>query len=112
MGDRLRPAPVLTGAEGLTAPGEDGYGPTAVDVDLSRFLRTVWSGSVVLEATVASLTGVAGSSIDEVARHDLATLYEVAAARWRGFAERHPGSARLWLDLGARAERTAAVVSP
>jgi hypothetical protein len=38
---------------------------------------------------------------------DLATLYVVNAARWHGIAERHPGSAALWLDLGDRARRTA-----
>lgn len=29
LGDRLRPAPAMTGTEGLHPPGEDSYGPTA-----------------------------------------------------------------------------------
>jgi hypothetical protein len=111
FGDRLRPAPVLTGSEGLAPPGEDSFGPIGVDADLGRFLRSVWSGLVVLDATVRSLTGeqdggvlVGGSGLES----DLATLYGVAAARWKGIAARHPGSARLWTDLAERAGRTAA----
>ena len=112
FGDRLRPAPVLTGAEGLAPPGEDSFGPTGIDADLERYLRSVWSGLVVLDATVRSLTGdedAADLVGDPGLERDLATLYNVAAARWRGIADHHPGSARLWTDLAHRAERTAGV---
>ena len=112
VGDRLRPAPVLTGAEGLAPPGEDSFGPTGIDADRDRYLRSVWSGLVVLDATVRSLTGEQDTADlvgDAGLERDLATLYNVAAARWRGIAGHHPGSARLWSDLAHRAERTAGV---
>ncbi len=110
FGDRLRPAPLLTGSEGLAPPGEDSFGPTRLDADLGRYLRSVWSGLVVLDATVRSLTGLPESAIEVGSRADLATLYAVAAARWEGLADRHPGSARLWMDLVHRAERTGAAL--
>jgi hypothetical protein len=114
FGDRLRPTPVLTGSEGLVPPGEDSFGPTGVDADLDRYLRSVWSGVVVLDATVRSLTAGQGRGDllgDPGRERDLATLYDVAAARWRGFIPRHPGSARLWADLADRAERTAGALN-
>jgi hypothetical protein len=99
IGDRHRPAPDL-GAS-LALPGEDGYGP--VDVAGPPALRSIWSGMVLLDATVASL----GGTLDGTAvRRDLATLYQVAAGRWRSMAAVRPGSAALWRDLAARADAT------
>jgi hypothetical protein len=100
LGDRHRPAPDL--GLSLTAPGEDAFGPRTVDG--GDLLRSLWSGAVLLDATVASLGGtLSGDSV----RRDLATLYEVAAVRWKALAETRPGSAVLWRDLGRRAQRTA-----
>ena len=110
LGDRLRPAPVLTGSEGLAPPGEASFGPTGIDADLGRFLRSIWSGLVVLDVTVRSLIGLPESTIEAASRADLSMLYAVAAARWRSFADGHPGSARLWADLAHRAERTVTVL--
>ena len=114
LADVMRPAPRLTGAEGLHPVGQDGFGPVALDVSLSRWLDSLWSGSLLLQATVSSVTGIERSSrsldaADLTPRHahDLATLFEVNATRWYGLAGRHPGSAALWLDLGDRAADTA-----
>ena len=63
LGDTLRPAPALTGSEGLHPPGEDAYGPTTRPLSIELEPPQVW--------------------------------LRLAAA--------HPGTARLWLDLAARA---------
>lgn len=114
LADVMRPAPRLTGAEGLHPAGQDGFGPVALEVTLSRWLDSLWSGSVLLHATVRSMTGIERSSrsldvaeLEDALAHDLATLFEVNATRWYGLAGRHPGSAALWLDLGDRAVDTA-----
>jgi hypothetical protein len=104
LGDRHRPAPDL-GAS-LVPPGEDRYGPQ--EVPGPGGLRSIWSGVVLLDATVASL----GGTLDgPAARRDLASLYEVAAGRWRSLADARPGSAGLWRDLAARAAATAVVMA-
>jgi hypothetical protein len=70
MGDRLRPAPVLTGTEGLYPPGEDSFGPMSsrLRVDLGpperwRSLAAAHPGTAALwldlEARVLSLGGTA-----------------------------------------------------
>lgn len=108
IGDRLRPAPDLGPVEGLTPPGEDAFGPLGLDVPLVKWIRSVWSGTVVMEATVRSLTG--GDELDLTQSQvctDLATLYEVAAQRWTAVAAAREGTARLWRDLATRAESTA-----
>ncbi len=115
LGDHHRPAPgLVTGREGLHPPGEDAYGPVAPALPLPDLLGSVWSGGVLLGATVRAMTadpnrtrevrqsdlaagGIAG---------DLALLHEVLAARWRSVAAQHPGSERLWLDLAERADTT------
>ena len=116
LGDRLRPAPVLTaGTEGLFAPGEDSFGPTEPPAPLPDFLLSVWSGRVVMKTTLDSLGGTPlgdrTAPIDWFSDPDMRALirvmYEVAAPRWERMAAEHPGSARLWLDLAARSRRTA-----
>lgn len=99
LAETMRAAPMLAGPEGVYPPGEDAFGPTEIDVPLSRWLESLWSGSLVLEATRRSM----GDADVET----LVTLYEVDAARWRRLAVRYPGSAALWHDLGQRAEATA-----
>ena len=42
-------------------------------------------------------------------RQSLVAWYEAAAARWRRLAEDHPGTARYWTELGARARATAEI---
>jgi hypothetical protein len=110
----MRPAPRLTGAEGLHPAGQDGFGPVALGVTLSRWLDSLWSGSLLLHGAVRSMTPVErssrsldGADLTGDLAHDLATNYEVNAARWHGLARHHPGSAALWLDLGNRAANTA-----
>jgi len=119
LGDRLRPAPVLTkGTEGLFAPGEDSYGPTETPGPLPDFLLSVWSGRVVMKATLESLGGahlperaVPLEWLDNPDTRDLMrVMYEVAEPRWLRMSEERPGSAQLWRDLAARAGRTAAAI--
>lgn len=119
LGDRLRPAPVMTkGTEGLFPPGEDSYGPLEPPAPLADFLLSVWSGRVIMRSTLASLGGaVLQDRILPVAwledgerRRYLAVMFEVAEARWLSVAQQHPGSARLWIDLAARARRTASLL--
>ena len=119
LGDRLRPAPVLTdGTEGLFAPGEDSYGPVEPPAPLSDFMLSVWSGRVVMKATLDSVGGreqptreVPAGWLDEPEMCAfLRVMYEVAAPRWERVADEHPGSARLWLDLAERARRTASLL--
>ncbi len=110
LADRLRPAPDLAGGEGAHAPGEDGYGPISPEVPLASWLRSLWSGAVLLDRTLVSMRGTADLAAllaDDGFRGDLATVYEITAARWRRLAAEHPGSAALWRDLGERADRTA-----
>ncbi len=87
LGDRLRPAPRLTGVEGTVPPGEDEYGPLEPDVPLADLLGSVWSGMV-------------GGAADPAG-------YEQAAARWEQLAAAHPGTAALWQALARRAAATA-----
>ncbi len=109
MGDDLRPAPLLTGDEGLHPPGEDSFGPSS---DEPR-LETLWSGTIFFAATLSSLTGEANaqrSSLSQPSpslRRDLVTHFEAVAARWRTCAQDHPGTARIWRDLSRRAAATA-----
>lgn len=119
IGDRLRPAPALsTGLEGLFVPGEDSYGPLERPAPLPDFVLSVWSGRVVMQATLESLAGEplgrravpADWPTDPDKAPLLATTFAVTSPRWRRLAATHPGSARLWLDLAARAEMTAALL--
>jgi len=120
LGDRLRPAPVLTeGTEGLFAPGEDSYGPIESLAPLPDFILSLWSGRVVMKATLDSLSGtqLADRTVppdwltDPDLRALLEAMYEVAAPRWKRIATEHPGSARLWLDLATRARSTARLLA-
>jgi len=114
LGDHLRPAPDLGADAGLRAMGEDAYGPVApVRVD-GGGLRSLWSGALLLDATVRSLTGEVGSRglvVDAAHSGVLARLFENAAGRWADMARRHPGTGLLWNDLARRAARSAQAVS-
>ncbi len=83
LGDRHRPAPALTGSEGLYPPGHDSIGPV-VDSIADAPLLNGW-----------------------VAEHVDSEGYVRAAGLWHTCAERHPGTARLWLDLATRCELSA-----
>lgn len=107
VGDALRPAPDL-GVEVGAAFGEDAYGPIAAQCD-EPYLRSLWSGALLLNATVRSIGG--GSDLRAILQspsgvEDLAELYTVAAARWKALAGSHPGTASLWSSLSNRATRT------
>lgn len=116
LGDRLRPAPILSeGQEGLFPPGEDSYGPLDPPAPLAEWLLSVWSGRVMMRSTLTSLGGAAvGLRVvpaewleDPHMRSLLSMTYEVIAPRWDGLALEHPGSAQLWRDLSRRARGTA-----
>jgi len=102
IADEMRVAPVIPGQEGLVLDGEDAFGRIELVDDLRRWLSSLWSGHLTLQATWESLRSEGG----EPALDDLALLYEAATSRWRGVAGKHPGSAQIWLDLSARARRT------
>ncbi len=115
LADEHRPAPDFGATEGLFPPGEDAFGPVSIDMPLSLQLRSLWSGGVVLDATVRSITGDSSAGradLDDLVadgrfRALLEHLYRSYGARWRTLAEGHPGSARLWIDLARRADGTA-----
>jgi hypothetical protein len=117
LGERHRPAPILTGAEGLFLPGHDGYGAKDLHGHLGMRMGSLWGGLVVFRCTLESITGelvpnrhVTGDRFDTPAfRGTVVTLYEVAEVRWRRLAENHPGTARYWFDLAARAAATAEI---
>ena len=117
IGDRHRPAPILTGSEGLFPPGYDSYGPADQPLDTSARLTSLWGGLVVLRRSLESITGETRDKRtlsaqwreDPSLRDAVATLYEVTAARWRRLADRHPGTARFWNELAIRAARTAQI---
>lgn len=119
LGEKMRPAPALVGREGVTVPGEDSFGPVGRRGAPAEFVLSLWSGLVVLRATLSSMQGaqveerrVQKAWLEEPQfRADLATLYEVAALRWDRLAQSRPGTARLWLDLGERARTTGAALA-
>ena len=86
LGDRHRPAPALTGSEGLYPPGHDSIGPIVESLEVAPLLN----GWVTERVDV--------------------DLFRQAGERWRTCAEQHPGTARLWLDLAARCDAAAARV--
>ncbi len=102
VADEMRIEPVLPGRVGLVIEGEDSFGRIEMVDELDRWLTSLWSGHLMLGATWASLR----SAGRDPSREELALVYEVAEHRWRGVAHRHPGSAQIWLDLAARAQRT------
>ena len=88
LGDQHRPAPAMTGNEGLFPPGHDSIGPFPADVDPTSLL----SGWVFVEG---------------LSYHDARDEYRKAALLWREMAVSHPGTAQLWADLASRAARSA-----
>lgn len=99
LGDRLRLAPHLTGAEGTTLPGHDSLGPLEPDRPWEEWLASLLSGAVIMRSRPGShLVGTG---------RGLAQEYRDGSVRWQRLAEHHPGTAGLWLDLAARAARTA-----
>ncbi len=119
VGDRMRPAPALTGSEGLVVPGFDGYGPLAPDVPMHEFLLSLWSGSLLTKADLAAArnSSVDRRSIESVwmdhseTRSGLVNHYGRAAFRWESLAVLYTGTAQLWLDLASRARNTARLLS-
>ncbi len=113
LGERLRPAPVLTGSEGLYPPGEDAFGPTARSGGLAASLLSLHCGTVIFEVTLWSMTSSShGRELTEAQladpelRANLEALFENAAARWHRMADERSGTERLWRDLALRASRT------
>ncbi|MGB8360513.1 MAG: hypothetical protein WCE80_03870 [Acidimicrobiia bacterium] len=95
LADVMRVAPELPGAEGLQVAGEDSFGPTEI-VAGEAWVGSLWSGALTLDG------------MSEMG--DSAEFYVAAATKWAELADRRPGSAQLWLDLAARARRTASAI--
>lgn len=115
VGDEMRVSPVMPGNEGLVLEGEDSYGPRADQAGHPLWLKSLWSGHLLLDITLRRVSGVGPDgpvpdpgSLDG---GDLSLLYETAEQRWRGVAARHPGSAQIWLDLSGRAATTRAALA-
>jgi hypothetical protein len=108
LGDRLRAAPDLGVDDGRATIGEDAYGPVETRID-APYLRSLWSGTVLLDATLRSMNPDDEPVLRDDANgyRDLVALYESAAARWHGIGAEHPGSALLWRALSSRAGSTA-----
>jgi hypothetical protein len=109
IADHLRVAPDLGVTSDAAALGEDAYGPKTPHRVDGLWLRSLWSGALILDATLMSITGDTGieaavASPDH--RTDLSALFWIAGGRWAGMASRHPGSAALWRALADRADRT------
>jgi hypothetical protein len=94
FGESLRVAPALVGTEGLVVPGHDTLGPIDPDRPLDQWLATVLSGAV--------LHG----------RPPTVDIYRTAESMWKEMTMQWPGTAQIWIDLAARAARTAAVLAP
>lgn len=84
LGDRHRPAPALTGSEGLFPPGCDSIGEIPSGLDVTTFANG-W-----LFADPRSEVGP--------------EPFAAAAALWTELADSHPGTAQLWQDMATRAE--------
>lgn len=91
LADEAKVAPAAPGPEGLFVDGEDSYGPIEPATSWSQWTESLWSGGVVLQ-TDRSL--------------NLIGFYDRAVGRWSGHAEKHPGTAQLWIDLSERAARS------
>lgn len=114
-----RPAPALSGTEGLVVPGFDGFGPLDSDRPFEVALLSVWSGAVLLNGYLADLFDrpIGGRALpagwDSIpgVLPALASTFRTAAERWDDLAQARPGSAQLWRDLANRARRTAGTLS-
>jgi hypothetical protein len=93
LGESLRVAPALVGTEGLVVPGHDTLGPIEPDRPLDEWLATVLSGVV--------LNG----------RPPTVDIYRRAQTNWNEMATHWPGTAQNWIDLAARAARSAALLT-
>ncbi|NNL27967.1 MAG: hypothetical protein HKO78_06010 [Acidimicrobiia bacterium] len=79
LGEEHRPAPLLSGGEGLFPPGEDSYGPLD-----RRPLDSIWCGALIPEGANPT-------------QH-----LAMARKRWDNFVQAYPGTARFWHDLARR----------
>lgn len=116
LGELHRPAPALSGTEGLVVPGFDGFGPLDQDASFETIMLSVWGGTVLLNGYLADLLG---RPMGERRLPDgwdslpgvlpaLEATFTAAAGRWDILAVSRPGSAQLWRDLANRARRSAA----
>ncbi|MDH3308495.1 MAG: hypothetical protein OEO77_13390 [Acidimicrobiia bacterium] len=115
IADDLRPAPALSGSEGLVVPGFDGFGPLEPDVPIRDFVLSLWSGSLLLTADISRIrhSNLADRAIDRSwfadrsTRAGLVSHYLAATRRWDLLATEYPGTAQMWRDLSHRAAATA-----
>ncbi|MFW2339766.1 MAG: hypothetical protein ACN4GK_06930 [Acidimicrobiia bacterium] len=119
LGELHRPAPALSGTEGLVVPGFDGYGPLDISAPFEELMLSIWSGSVLLNGYLGGLFGEPLTSRqlprgwDSIpgARRAIEATYRASATRWDELAERNHGTAQLWRDLANRARRSATVLA-
>lgn len=119
LGDRHRPAPAMSGTEGLVVPGFDGLGPLDSGVTLAELMLSVWSGVVLSIPQLSEMrhTRLIQRVVEPQWLHDtkisghLGSAYRDAARGWDRLTTDHPGSSQLWRDLGHRARQTAARLS-
>ena len=119
IGEVHRPAPALTGTEGLVVPGFDGYGPLESDESLPDAMLSVLSGMVISVRQLSDLryADLSVRRIEESWMSDagfrkaLRSQFLTAGARWDQLAAEFPGSAQLWMDLAHRASRTAGMIA-
>lgn len=90
LGDLHRPAPLLTGSEGLFPPGCDSLGELPDGLDRTTFAN----GWVFADPST------------EFGPEPL----EAAVTLWSDLADRHPGTEQLWRDMAARATAASALL--
>ena len=119
LGELHRPAPAVSGTEGLVVPGFDGYGPLDTPAPFEELMLSVWRGSVLLHGYLGDLFGepISGRQLPRAwdtvpgARTAIEATYRASATRWDELAERYQGTAQLWRDLANRARRSAMVLA-
>ena len=107
LSDPLRIAPLVSGNEGITAPGEDRYGP--LPPPLSP-VGSLLIGDVIPYEVVSKERS--GSAIDELSDEETVLIrhhLDGAATRWNSLIRTWPGSAALWTDLERRARDSVSV---
>ena len=97
LGELHRPNPELVDTEGMTAPGEDLFGPLKTPPPTSLL-----AGVVVLDKAL-SAWGSSRSSIHGDVPEGYHSWRETCAERWETLRASHEGTGALWRDLSARA---------
>ncbi len=103
IANEMRVAPGHVRGEGVHPPGEDGFGPLPGDDLDTAFLRSLWSGAVLVGKNRAA-------AADHAAGPLLRPVYEWWSVRWSDLADSEPATAALWIDLSMRAAHSARIL--